>query len=119
VKALDASSPGSGDIVVEVLSGLDIGESTSTGFWKSSTGSIPKDSTGQNTHPPTPSFTAFLAGGDAANHAFFLCRIKSSTDDTWRYGYQATSTCKTDATSTSGSPVVLTFKTVENTDTGD
>jgi hypothetical protein len=119
VKALDASSPGGGDIVVEVLSGLDIGESTSTGSWKSSTGSIPKDSTGQNTHPPTPSFTAFLAGGDAANHAFFLCRIKSSTDDTWRYGYQATSTCKTDATSTSGSPVVLTFKTVENTDTGD
>ena len=104
-------------MLVEILSGVSIGVSGSTGSWKSSSGAVPIDGTGQNTHPPTPKFSPFLVGGDATYPAFYLCRIKNSLNQAWRYGYQTTSstTCSTDAgTNTVGGPEVLVFKTVAN-----
>ncbi len=118
---LDPSQPENGNTVVEVLSGIDIGLASSTGSWKNSAGGIPHDTTGQNLHPPAPKFSAFLSGGDATNPALYLCRVKNITDQTWRYGYQHTSSrCLTDAgTNVIGAPEVLVFSTVENADTGD
>ena len=114
--AFNPSQPTGSNILVEVLSGVSIGVSGSTGSWKSSSGVIPIDGTGQNTHPPTPKFSPFLAGGDATYPAFYLCRIKNSLDRAWRYGYQTTSTaCSTDAgNQTIGGSEVLVFKTVAN-----
>jgi hypothetical protein len=121
LKALNPGQLGGSNVIVEVLSGMDIGMANSTASWKSSTGGIPVDSDGQNAHPPTPSFSPFLAGGDTTHPSFYLCRVKSSLDKQWRYGYQyASSSCMTDAgTSNFSSPEVLVFKTIKNTDTGD
>ena len=121
LKNLNPGQPGGSNIIVEVLSGLDIGQANSTGSWRSSSGGVPVDAAGQNAHPPNPRFAAFLAGGDATHPAFYLCRVKGSLDKQWRYGYQGISSgCLTDAgTSVTGSPEVLVFKTVKNTDTGN
>jgi hypothetical protein len=109
------------NVIVEVLSGLDIGKKRSTGSWKNSMGGVPKDSTGQNAYPPAPEFSAFMAGGDASHAPLYLCRVKSSQNKMWRYGYQRmTSKCATDAgTNITGASEVLFFKTVKNTDTGN
>ena len=121
VANLDPSQPTGSNLVVEILSGLDIGQQSSTGSWKTSNSGIPTDSVGQNMHPPSPTYSSFMVGGDTANPALYLCRVKSLADKTWRYGYQAnTSKCMSDAgTRISGSREVLVFKTVKNVDTGN
>ena len=122
VTEINPSQENSTSIIVEVLSGLDIGNASSLGSWKISSGGVPVDSVGQNAHPPAPAFSAFLVGGDNNQPAFFLCRVKSSADQTWRYGYQSTSSssCNTDAANLiTGAPQTLVFKTVKNLDTGN
>ena len=104
-----------------MLSGLDIGVADATGSWKSSAGGVPFDATGQNATPPAPRFSSFLVGGDSSQTAFYLCRVKSSADSAWRYGYQTPGKrCMTEAgTSQTGVSEVLVFKTVENPDTSN
>ncbi|MFP6637847.1 MAG: RICIN domain-containing protein, partial [Nitrospinaceae bacterium] len=117
LKSINPSVPSGSNVVVEVLSGLDIGQENSTGSWKNTSGGIPVDTTGQNAHPPKPKFSAFLAGGNVNHAPLYLCRVKNSTDQTWRYGYQTISSrCTTDTgTATMGSAQSLVFTTVKNT----
>ena len=121
LKSLDPLQPGGNDLVVEVLSGLDIGLANSTGSWKNSAGGMPFDSTGQNLVPPNPGFAPFLVGGDTSHPAFYLCRVKNASLKTWQYGYQVgSSKCSTDAgPNVTGTSEVLVLKTVKNADTGD
>jgi hypothetical protein len=121
LKTLSPSQPENSNMFFEVLSGLDIGVAGATGSWKSSAGGVPFDATGQNATPPTPRFSSFLVGGDSSQTAFYLCRVKSSADSAWRYGYQTPGKrCMTEAgTSQTGVSEVLVFKTVENPDTSN
>jgi hypothetical protein len=117
LKSINPSVPSGSNVVVEVLSGLDIGDANSTGSWKNTSGGIPVDTAGQNAYPPKPKFSAFLAGGNVNHAPLYLCRVKNSTDQTWRYGYQTISSqCTTDTgTATIGSAQSLVFTTVKNT----
>lgn len=121
LKQVKPSGSASANVVVEVLSGLDIGAPSSTGSWKNSMGGVPTDSTGQNAHPPAPKFSAFMAGGDASHAPLYLCRVKDSRYKTWRYGSQGMKTrCATDAgNQITGVSEVFIFRTVKNTDTGN
>lgn len=119
IQNMDPSQPGGNDIVVEVLTGLDIGVSGATASWKSSAGGIPTDAQGQNTIPPAPNFAAFLVGGDTTHTATYLCRVKQN--QMWSYGYQANGIgCMTDAGANVRTDMqVLVFATVKNQDTGN
>lgn len=119
VQNLDPSQPGGNDIVVEVLTGLDIGVPGATASWKSSAGGIPTDPQGQNKTPPAPSFSAFLVGGDTTHTATYLCRVKQK--NMWSYGYQADGIgCMTDAGANVRTEMqVLVFATVKNQDTSN
>ncbi len=118
VQNLDPSQPGGNDIVVEVLTGLDIGVQGATASWKSSASGIPTDPQGQNKTPPAPSFSAFLVGGDTTHTATYLCRVKQK--NMWSYGYQADGIgCMTDLGANVRTEMqVLVFATVKNQDTG-
>ncbi len=119
IQNVDPSLPDGGDIVVEVLTGLDIGVQGATGSWRSSTSGVPVDTQGQNAQPPAPTFSAFLVGGDQAHSATYLCRVKQQ--DKWHYGYQASGlNCQTDAGPNITSDMqVLVFATVKNQDTSN
>ena len=119
IQNFNPSQPSSGDTVVEVLTGLDIGVTGATASWVSSTGGVPTDPKGQNATPPAPSFSAFLVGGDTQHPATYLCRVRGS--DGWHYGYQATGTgCLTDAGPNLRTDMqVLVFTTVKNQDTSN
>ncbi len=120
VQNIDPSQPGGNDIVVEVMTGLDIGVSGATASWKSSASGIPTDAQGQNHTPPIPTFSAFLVGGDTTHTATYLCRVQMN-NKTWHYGYQATGIgCLTDAgTNVRTNMQVLVFATVKNQDTSN
>ncbi|MGJ3259175.1 MAG: RICIN domain-containing protein [Rhodospirillales bacterium] len=117
IQNFDPSQVSSGDTIVEVLTGLDIGVSGATASWKSSSGGIPTDQQGQNKTPPAPSYSAFLVGGDATHSAMYLCRVKLT--NLWHYGYQSDGiNCLTDAGNNVRTDMqVLVFDTVKNQDT--
>lgn len=119
IQNIDPSQPGGNDIVVEVLTGLDIGVAGATALWKSSAGGIPTDPQGQNKLPPAPSFAAFLVGGDTSHKATYLCRVKKN--NLWQYGYQADGIgCMTNAGANVRTDMqVLVFETVKNQNTGN
>ncbi len=128
VTNLKPSSPGGNNIVLEILSDVNIGESASIASWKSSVNGVPFDSSGQNQHPPNPRFSPFMAGGDTKNPAFYLCRIQGTdTAKNWYYGYQVVGgRCLAgvdesmhNSNHLTNSAQVLVFKTQANMDTGD
>lgn len=119
IQNIDPSQNNGNDVVVEVLTGLDIGQSGSTASWMSSTGGVPTDQTGQNMTPPSPRYSSFLVGGDAQHSAMYLCRVQMT--NLWHYGYQYDSTgCLTDAGNNVRTNMqVLVFATVKNQDTSN
>ena len=76
-------------------------------------------SVGQNLHPPKPTFSPFLAGGDNSNPAFYLCREKDQKDKNWHYGYQTVSKSCSTAIKDGISPQVLVLQSIPNKDTGN
>ena len=100
------------DLVVEVLTGLDIGVPGASAEWMNSAGGLPVDHHGQHLTPPAPRYAPFLVGGTHSEPAFYLCRVRAANDNSWHYGHQtASKPCQTDATgATPGPAQVLVFK---------
>ncbi len=97
---------------VEVLSGLNVGLSNSTGSWRDSASGVPFDESLNNLQPPKPKFSPYLVGGSNINPHFYMCRVKSGLDGNWYYGYQIDGkVCETPARKSRQSEV-LVFKNV-------